>query len=302
MPYAHLIVNPVAGAGKSARQWPTILDYLQCNSFDFDSAVTDAPGHATDLARSAARKGYELIVSVGGDGTVNEIVNGLYHSECMKHVMLGILNTGTASDYIRTLGIPRTFKDACQCLIKPRKFTVDIGVVEWNKDNSLTKRIFVNFAGLGFDAEIVKATTQKYKVMGKTSSYLLGLFTTLAAYKNREATIIVGGKTEDRKICTIIMGIGKCGGGGMLTTPDADLCDGLFDVLIIGDLDKPDLLRSLPMIYKGTHLSHPKVDLLRAGEVEVCPVVKMPIQADGELVGESPAKFRILPSALNIAV
>jgi YegS/Rv2252/BmrU family lipid kinase len=296
-----LIVNPVAGAGKTAQRWPAILDYLQHQEFDFDSQLTEFPGHAVELARSAAQNGYKLIVSVGGDGTINEVVNGLYESDSMNNAMLGILNTGTASDYIRTVGVPRDFKDAYQRLINPRRLTVDIGVVECTRNSSSVKRLFVNFAGLGFDAEIVKATTQKYKAMGKMSSYLLGLLTTLAAYKNKKVSITIDGKVQERKICTIIMGLGKYGGGGMLTTPNADLCDGLFDVLIVGDLDKLDLLRSLPRIYKGTHLSHPKVDLIKASEIDIHPIVNMPIQADGEIIGESPAKFRVLRSALTIA-
>ena len=104
--------------------------YLQSNGFDFDSKFTEAPGHAVELARDAAKRGCSLIVSVGGDGTINEIINGLHESDCMNNVMLGILNTGTASDYIRTIDIPRAFEDACQCLINPRRFTVDLGVVE----------------------------------------------------------------------------------------------------------------------------------------------------------------------------
>ena len=302
MPYAYLIVNPVAGAGKIARRWPVIMNYLQSVRFDFDFNFTESPGHAVELARSAAQKGHKLIVSVGGDGTINEIVNGLHESDCMNHVMLGILNTGTASDYIRTIGVPRSLEDACQRLINPDKYTVDIGVVECTDNGNIVKRLFVNFAGLGFDAEIVKATTHKYKAMGKMSSYLLGLLTTLITYKNKEISITIDGKIQNMKICTIIMGLGKYGGGGMLTTPNADLSDNFFDVLVVGDLDKLDLLRSLPRIYKGTHLSHPKVDLIKATEVDIRPKINMPVQADGEIVGESPASFHILHSALTIAV
>jgi diacylglycerol kinase family enzyme len=166
----------------------------------------------------------------------------------------------------------------------------------------MEKRLFVNFAGLGFDAEIVRATTQEFKALGDTASYLMGLLTTLVVYKNKEISLTLDGEVGQRRICTVLMSNGKYGGGGMLTAPDADPADGFFDVLIIGDLTKPDLLRSLPRIYKGTHLTHPKVSVKRAREVEIRPVQPMAVQADGELLGEAPARFSVLPGALTIVV
>jgi len=107
--YAHLIVNPIAGAGKTAKKWPQIMDLLKSIGFRFEHALTEAPGHARELAESAARKGYELVVSVGGDGTINEIVNGLHDAGNIADIMLGIINTGTGRDYIRTVGIPHAY-------------------------------------------------------------------------------------------------------------------------------------------------------------------------------------------------
>jgi diacylglycerol kinase family enzyme len=130
----------------------------------------------------------------------------------------------------------------------------------------------------------------------------MGLLTTLVVYKNKEISLTLDGEVGQRRICTVLMSNGKYGGGGMLTAPDADPADGFFDVLIIGDLTKPDLLRSLPRIYKGTHLTHPKVSVKRAREVEIRPVQPMAVQADGELLGEAPARFSVLPGALTIVV
>lgn len=302
MPYAQLIVNPIAGAGKTARKWPQIMGLLENMGLDFEHELTEAPGHAIELAKSATNRGCELVISVGGDGTINEIVNGLYGTDGINDVMLGIINTGTGADYIRTIGIPRTYKEACECLLKPRKLTVDLGVVECTNNGHKVERLFVNFAGLGFDAEIVRATTQKFKALGDVSSYLMGLLTTVVSYQNKEVLLVLDGEAERKKVCTVLMSHGKYGGGGMLTTPDADPGDGLFDVLIIDDLTKPDLLWSLPRVYKGTHLSHPKVTVKRAQEIEVRPVLEMCIQADGEIVGEAPARFHVLPAALNIIV
>ena len=300
--YARLIVNPAAGAGRTAKRWPQIKEFLKKIGVKFEHDLTKAPGHAIELAKTAVGKGYKLIVSVGGDGTINEIVNGIYDTGNLKDVTLGIIGTGTGGDYIRTLGIPRHYQQSCERLLHPNKMIVDLGMVEHNVDGQKKRRLFTNFAGLGFDAEVVRATTRKYKSLGSVPSYLMGLLSTLVCYHNREITLKIDGKEEERKVCTIVISNGKYGGGSMYIAPQADIKDGLFDVVIIGDVSKPDLLASLPRIYRGTHLTHPKVTVKRAREVEIQSKVNIALQADGELLGEAPARFSILPSALTILV
>lgn len=302
MLHTKLIVNPVAGAGRTFKKWPHISDLLKSIGLRFEHDITEAPKHAIELARAAVRKGYELVVCVGGDGTINEVVNGLYDSGAIKDVTLGIISTGTGSDYVRTIGIPPYYVDACQRLLNPTKLQVDIGVVEYANNGDQVKRLFVNFAGLGFDAEVVRATTQKYKALGGLPAYLLGLLTTLLCYRNRDITLKLDDQVQEKRVCSVVASNGKYGGGSMLVAPDADPTDGLLDVLTIDDLSKPDLLWSLPRIYKGTHLTHPKVTMTRARKVEVESRQRIFLQADGELLGEAPARFSLLPSALNIAV
>jgi len=275
---------------------------LKSIGLDFQHDWTEAPGHARELAQTAVKKGRELIVSVGGDGTVNEVANGLYDSGNAADVMLGIISTGTGCDYIRTVGIPRPYQEACRCLTSPRKLAVDAGSVEYISNGQTMRRLFVNFAGLGFDTEIVRATTQRFKALSSKPSYLMGLLTTLLSYKNKKISLIVDGEKIEKKVCTVLISNGRYGGGGMFTAPEADLTDGLFDTLIIGDLSKPDLLWSLPRVYRGTHLTHPKVTLKKAEEVEISSAEPLFLQADGELLGELPARFRVLPAALNLAV
>lgn len=302
MLHTKLIVNPVAGAGRTFKKWPHISDLLKSIGLRFEHDITEAPKHAIELARAAVRKGYELVVCVGGDGTINEVVNGLYDSGAIKDVTLGIISTGTGSDYVRTIGIPPYYVDACQRLLNPTKLQVDIGVVEYANNGDQVKRLFVNFAGLGFDAEVVRATTQRYKALGGLPAYLLGLLTTLLCYRNRDITLKLDDQVQEKRVCSVVASNGKYGGGSMLVAPDADPTDGLLDVLTIDDLSKPDLLWSLPRIYKGTHLTHPKVTMTRARKVEVESRQRIFLQADGELLGEAPARFSLLPSALNIAV
>jgi len=300
--YAKVIVNPVAGAGNTARKWPFIMGHLKHLGLRFEHDLTEAPGHAIELTRLAIQKGFERIVSVGGDGTVNEVVNGIHEAGGMGKITLGIIETGTGGDYVRTIGIPRQYEKACECLMNSRKLTVDVGVVEYVNDSRLTRRLFVNFAGLGFDAEIVRRTTQQYKSTGSMSAYLIGLVTTLLFFKYQDITMVIDGETVESRICTVLMSNGKYGGGGMMAAPDADLTDGLLDVLVVGDLSKPDLLWSLPRIYKGTHLTHRKVTIKRAREVEIRSSRPLPLQADGELLGEVPARIYLLPAALQVII
>jgi len=262
--------------------------------------LTEAPGHALELAKLAARKGYEVVVCVGGDGTINEVVNGLYDGGGIRDVTLGIISTGTGSDYVRTIGVPLDYKQACRRLANLRRIVVDLGVVEYVRGGVMAKRLFVNFAGLGFDAEIVKATGERFKAFGSVASYLLGLLNTVLFYRNRGVSLSLDGKEDRRRICAIEVSNGRYGGGGMFLAPQADPADGLLDALIIGDLSKPDLLWSLPRIYRGTHLTHPKVAVKKVREIHVRPERRMAVQADGELIGETPARFYVLPAALTV--
>ncbi len=302
MSFTRLIVNPTAGANGTAKNWPHIQSLLKSIGLRFEYDVTEAPGHARELAATAAKKGYEMVVSVGGDGTINEVVNGLHDAGNTSDVLLGIISTGTGSDYIRTLGLPATYPENCQRLINPGKLYVDIGVIEYTSRGKTAKRVFVNFAGLGFAAEIVKATTLKFKTLSAMPAYLLGLLTTLFSYQNQDISLLIDGELISRKMCTVLMNNGRYSGGGMFAAPEADLSDGWLDVLIIGDLSKADLLWSLPRLYRGTHLTHHKVTLKKARVIEIQSTEALSLQADGELLGELPARCYLLPEALTIAV
>ena len=300
MSHARIIVNPVAGAGRTAREWPRIRELLRGQGLRFEHDQTEAPGHAIELAKEAIKKGYEIIVSVGGDGTIHEVVNGMYHGGGNGNISLGIVCTGTGSDYARTFGISRYWEEACRRLTEPIRLKVDLGAIEYSDNGRRTERVFANFAGMGFDAEIVRRTSLSFKSFGSTISYLLGIFTTLVSYRNREIKLIIDGDEMVQKVCAVVVNNGKYGGGGMFIAPDADPSDGRLDLMIIGDIGKADLIRSLPLIYKGTHGKHPKVQLRKAREVEIRSDLPLNLQADGELLGRLPVRFRVIPAALNL--
>ena len=302
IPYAKVIVNPVAGANSTRRKWPRLSRLLKYIGLSFDHEYTEGVGHAIELAKAAVADGYRYMVAVGGDGTVNEVANGILHSADASSMALGIISTGTGSDFARSAGIPRHYVSACSCLTSSRRFLIDVGVVEFQSKGRSSRRFFVNAAGIGFDAAAVKATERLPKYFGGTIPYLVGLLRTLLGYRNKSVMLRIGDKSEAARILSVVVSNGSYIGGGMHVAPEASLNDNLLDVVVIGDIGKFDLLKSLPMVYKGTHGNHPKVSMEKATKITVESSERVLVHADGELLGEGPASFWLIPAALRIVV
>ncbi len=302
IPYAKVIVNPVAGANSTRQKWPGISRLLRHIGLSFDYQYTEGIGHAIELARAAATDGYRYLVAVGGDGTVNEIANGILYSSDSDNTILGIISTGTGSDFMRSAGIPRDYTSACSVLTGTRRLLIDVGVVEYKNKGQSLQRFFVNAAGAGFDAAIVAATERIPKYFGGTIPYLTGLLGSLLSYRNKPVVLSMGSNVETTRICSVAVANGGYYGGGMHIAPQAELDDNLLDVVIIGDVGKFELLKALPMVYKGTHITHPKVRVERVTRIAIESSEQILVHADGELLGEGPASFWIMPAALNIVV
>jgi YegS/Rv2252/BmrU family lipid kinase len=301
--YAKLIVNPIAGGGATNKNWPEIKQRLTAEGLQYDYEFTKGHNHATEIARKAVDCGYSFIVVVGGDGTVNESANGILTSANRKNATLGVINTGTGSDYIRTLGTPSDPLEACSFLKRKERFLVDVGLVEFNKDGNRQRRFFVNYAGTGFDSEVAEATNRmpKWRYLNSTVPYLLALFKTLACYKNKTVSLNIDEECYTGRVLSVIASNGRYFGGGMKVAPMADLSDGKLDIVTVNDIGKLELLMAFPRIYKGTHVTHPKVNIVQAEKAVVVPVERMPVSADGELLGEGPVSFEIIPQALAVA-
>jgi len=301
MKQAKVIVNPVAGAYSTRRKWPHISTRLRDIGLSFDHEYTEGVGHATELARAAANEGYQNIVAVGGDGTVHEVANGILSSNSTE-IPLGVISTGTGSDFIRSVGLPRNYNSACSRLIGQRRLVIDVGVVEYQCKGQTLRRFFVNAAGVGFDASVVETTERFPKYLGGTIPYLTGLIRTLFGYRNKSVVLRVGNKVEAIRVLSVVISNGSYFGGGMHVAPEAKLNDNLLDVVVLGDVDKFDLLKSLPMLYKGTHGKHPKVSMRKASTITVESAERVLVHADGELLGTCPASFWLMPAALSIVV
>jgi len=298
------IVNPVAAGGKTARIWPQIEKELASLDLPFDFTFTEAPLHATTLARQGVEQGFETIVAVGGDGTVNEVLNGLISPGAQRaDAVLGVVITGRGSDLARTIGVPADYSEACARLADQRTMTVDLGLVEFDQEGERRQRYFVNVGGGGFDAEVAHRANRAPNFMGGTIPYLTSLVTTLLSYRNKSVELVLDDQEPIRKVVNSVV-VANCQffGGGMRVAPDADPNDGLFDVIVIGDIDKVDFLMTVPKVYDGTHLTHPQVDSYRAKRVKLRSEQPLLLQVEGEVCGHTPLTFEIIPSALQIRV
>ena len=300
--HAKVIVNPVAGAYSTRRKWPHISKLLKHVGLSFDYEYTEGVGHAIELARVAASNGYRYVVAVGGDGTVNEVANGILCSTGSSNTSLGVVSTGTGSDFTRSVGIPRNYAVACSFLTSSRRLLIDVGVVEYKSKGQTLQRFFINAAGVGFDAAVVEATERLPKYFGGTIPYLFGLLRSLFGYKNKSVVLHLGTKVENKRILSVVVANGCYFGGGMYMAPQAELNDSLLDVVTVGDIGKLELLKALPMVYKGTHINHPKVRMEKATHITVESSEPILVHADGELLGEGPVSFWLMPAALSIVV
>jgi len=300
-----LIVNPTAANGAVGKNWLRIRDFLQADAAsltaEFDAVLTEEPGHATQLARQALDDGFLTIVAVGGDGTVNEVVNGLVKEGGVDpEVVLGIIPWGTGADFARMLGIPRDYMEACRHLLRSEPRPVDLGRITCFREGREVERYFINAAGLGFDGEVSEVVKRFPKVLGGTITYLACLLIGLVTYRNKNVEFSFDGQSARGRLNSIIVCNGRYFGGGMFIAPGAAFDDGLFNVVVMGNLNKLEVVVNLPRIYKGTHLTHPKVSHFAAKEVHVEAQERMFLQAEGELIGEAPATFQIMPQALKV--
>ena len=297
-----VIVNPVAGARSTLRKWRIISRLLERIGLSFDFNYTEGVGHAMELARAAASDGYRYLVAVGGDGTVNEVANGILRSPNAASTALGVVSTGTGSDFARSAGIPRDYTAACSNLTSPKRLSIDVGVVEYHKDGEKQERFFINSAGVGFDAAVVRETERFPKFFGGTVPYVAALLRTLVSYKNKPVVMRVGEEEESHRVVAITVANGNYCGGGMRIAPLAELGDNLLDVVVIDDMGKLELLKEFPTVYKGTHINHPKVSVKKTPTVAIESTEPMLVYADGEMLGECPVSFRVMPAALKVVV
>lgn len=297
------IVNPNAGNGKGRKDWNRISDILGKNDIRFNVKNTQRKGHGTEFTKELIAAGYRKIISIGGDGTLNEIINGIFTQDICPstEILLSLIPVGTGNDWGRMFGIPLIYEGAVQIIKEGKHMLHDIGVVSYFNGEEKVKTYFINMAGLGFEAAVVKKTNkQKDKGMSNKAIYFYNLLSSLFSYRNTPVEITIDGRTSKVKIFSINVGNGRYCGGGMRQTPDALPDDGLFDITVIRDAGRIEIIRSLQLLYDGRIMSHPKVDGYRSNNLKVTSDSLVFVDADGESLGHTPVEFSIIPSAVNI--
>jgi len=297
------IVNPNAGNGKGKKDWERISALLEKENIPIINKFTEKKGHAIEFTMEAVREGFRKFISVGGDGTLNEVVNGVFKQEyCQANeAVLGMIPVGTGNDWGRMFGIPLVYEGAVHVIRENKQMAHDIGLITYYSGTEQEKRYFINIAGLGFEATVVKKTNkQKDKGRSSKAIYFYNLLTSLISHRNIKADIIIDGRKITCKVFSINVGNGRYCGGGMRQTPDALPDDGLLDITVIKEMGRLEIIRSLKILYDGTILSHPKVDGYRSNNLLVSSESVLYAEADGESLGHTPAEFSIIPKGINV--
>jgi YegS/Rv2252/BmrU family lipid kinase len=298
VPNVTFLVNPAAENGAAGRRWPELAHRAAALGLRGDALLSERPGHLTELAREAAADA-DLLVAVGGDGTVHEIVNGIAGLD----VELAVIARGTGWDFVRTYGIPRKLERAVDVALNGRTREIDLGHARYRGwDGRDGEALFANVASAGMSGAVAKRANETSKALGGKASYAWATLAVFARWRNDEVTARVDGEEHAGRMLDVIVANGRYLGGGMKMTPDAEPDDGRFDVLLIGDVTKRDLIVTLPKIYRGTHLPHPKATLLHGARVEVDAPRPLPVELDGEQPGTTPASFEVVPRALRLRV
>jgi YegS/Rv2252/BmrU family lipid kinase len=255
------------------------------------------------ITRRKIREGYRKFIIVGGDGTLNETINGIFAQKELEptEITIGMIPVGTGNDWSRMFGIPFDYYEAVQTIVKGNTFIQDVGRVCFLKQQRQLKRYFINIAGIGFDAVVTKRANN-LKEKGKSSQimYFLNVFAGLFGYRYFSAKLNIDGVEYTHDIFSMNVGICKYSGGGMLQVPDAIPDDGQFDLTIIKKMGKLRILRSLPMLYNGKIGRHPRVITMLGKNIRVESELAIGLETDGENIGNTPFEFDIIPRSVKI--
>ena len=300
-----VIINPESNRGRTRKRWGEIRDGLKGFIREFKFEFTEKPLHATEITRQAIKDGTELVIGVGGDGTMNEIANGFYEDRQIinPETTLGVVPSGSGCDLTKSLNIPAGLRDALKVISEAPSVLMDVGKVRFRSNaGGEEERFFLNVADFGLGGEVVRRVNEQ-RLQRKASSYVRCLVTTMIHYKNKRVRIRVYGKNlPEGEYLIGAVANGKIFGKGMKVAPGAELDDGLFDSVLVRGFKFLEFCRHGWKLMNGSHLSHPKVTLVRGSKVEAWPEgdEDVLLELDGEQLGRLPATFEIVPRNLLI--
>ena len=308
-----LVVNPRSANGATGRHFDSIAQAVRSSVGDCPHAFTERPMHAAEVTRDALVGGHDLVIAVGGDGTINEVVNGFFKAPLLggapepihPGASLGIVPRGTGGDLRRTVGLDGDLGRSAARL-KGEKRRIDVGRVDFTKDDgSQGSRLFVNVAEVGVGAKVVEIVNSSSKVLGGKLTFMAASLRALVGWKDLSVRASLdGGAHEDFEVTTFAIANGRFFGGGMMIAPGADLHDGLFHLTLWSGFTLTDFLLKSGTMYDGSHLKlkNTRTRSARTVQLEPGPNARGPIavEVDGELIGRLPATFSVLPGALSL--
>ena len=307
-----IIVNPRSASGSTMDKWATTVSELRAHFGPFSVEFTKAPGDAIDIAETAANAGRKFIVACGGDGTINEVANGILRSG--SDAELGVLPSGTGGDFRRTLGLPLSTREAAVALRNGETKTIDVGRVTFQGfDGEATSRYFVNVSSFGLAAHVIKRvkSTKAFDwlpldaLRGKANFAVSAFHEVLDLNPDTVRISIDDGPEKTLQTIVFCVANSRFFGGGMMIAPDAKLNDGFLDIVNIGDISTAKVIRKGYTLYRGTHHKLDEVNIATARKIAVAasdPSNEILIETDGELPGKLPATFEIVPAALRVRV
>ena len=301
-----VIVNPVAGSGRGLIDFPQISKLLRNDDIRHDAVFTEHKHHATELTVTAANQGYRRIIVIGGDGTLNEVVNGLFIQKAVEpcEILLAVIAVGTGNDWVRTFGIPQHYSEAIRAIREERSFLQDVGTVTYTESHYTQTRYMANVAGLGFDAHVI-STFNHLKMKGYKGGwmYLYSILKSYFRYKSSGARIWVDDEVVFNDLMfSLAIGICKYNGGGVQQLPNALADDGLLDLTIIRPVHWWHIVFRLKKLFNGDiyqigHVIHAQG---RKVKIEAAPSIQL--ETDGELMGGTPVEVNIRQRAIRVVV
>lgn len=300
------VVNPNAGGGRVAKEWPLLSNVLRDRGVSFEEVFTTHRYHAVELVIYALKRGFRNFISVGGDGTLHEIVNGIFYQKevPVSAITVAVLPAGSANDWTRMYRIPRDYGKAVETILEGRIVCQDVAKVEYSQAGVRNTRYMVNVAGVGLDANICHwCNVAKNKGKSGELAYVKAAFKALVGRISNPAKVVVDGRHFfTGRMFSVGLGIGKYSGGGMMQVPDAVADDGLLNLMVARKVSKIKFILLFRQLFKGTIYSIREVTHCVASRVSVITRRPDRIEIDGEVVGTTPVTLEVVPRALRVIV
>jgi YegS/Rv2252/BmrU family lipid kinase len=298
------VVNPMSANGATGRRWAELAAAIARHFPQFEVEFTTGPMTATRLTRSAIEKGYERVVAVGGDGTLNEVVNGFFDGDKVLNpsVALGVLPRGTGGDFRKTFDWSLDTQASLERLAAGNTRPFDVGLLEFQgHDGTVQRRHFANICSFGVSGLVDQEVNRTTKALGGTLSFMLGSLKALTKYRDQQVTVRLDDGPEERlAVTTLSVANGKFFGGGMKVAPEAHVNDGLFDVVVWSGYGLSDFVIRSKGVYSGAHVNWPGTTVRRAKRVVASSEASVLIDCDGEQPGMLPCSMTLLPSAIRL--